>query len=106
MPKYLLIYHGGSGNMPASQAEIDKSMAAWGEWLGSLGDAAVDAGNPVGKSRTVHPTGRVTEGGGSDPAFGYSILSAKDEAEAATMAKGCPHLADGGTIEIAPIIEM
>jgi hypothetical protein len=24
----------------------------------------------------------------------------------AEMAKGCPHLADGGTIEIAPIMEM
>lgn len=106
MPKYLLVYHGATGPMPSSQEEIDKVMAAWGAWFGTLGDAVVDGGNPVGKSITVHPGGKVTNDGGSDPATGYSILSANSEAEVAEMAKGCPHLGDGGRIEIAPIMEM
>ncbi len=106
MPKYLLVYHGAPGPLPSTQEEIDKVMAAWGEWFETMGDAVVDGGNPVGKSITVHPGGKVTADGGPDPATGYSIISADTAEQAAELAKGCPHLADGGTIEIAPIMEM
>ena len=37
MPKYLLSYHGGNPNL--TEAEQESSMAAWGAWLGGLGDA-------------------------------------------------------------------
>lgn len=106
MQKFLLIYHGASGPMPSSQAEIDKVMQAWGAWMESVGDAMVDPGNPVGKSKTIMPDGKVENHGGSDPASGYSIISAKDIDDAVKKAKGCPHLADGGTVEVTPIIEM
>ncbi|MGE0501048.1 MAG: YciI family protein [Rhizobiaceae bacterium] len=105
MTKYLLVYHGG-GQMPASEEEGKKVMQAWMAWFGSLGGAVVDGGNPVGASKTMHPGGKVTDGGGANAATGYSVIEAKDDADIAKKAKGCPHLADGGTIEIAPIMEM
>ena len=46
MAKYLLSYHGGG--MPESEEEGARVMAAWGEWMGSLGESMVDGGNPVG----------------------------------------------------------
>ena len=58
MAKYLFLYHGGTA--PKSDEEAAEVMDAWGNWLGSMGGAAVDGGNPVGKSSTVHPDGSVT----------------------------------------------
>lgn len=104
MAKYLLVYHGGS--TPQSKAEQDKVMQSWRSWFGGLGSAVVDGGNPVGKSTTVAANGSVVGNGGANPASGYSILDAKDEADAIRMAKGCPILAAGGSIELAPIMAM
>lgn len=104
MTNFLLIYHGGT--MPASEEEGQKLMAAWMAWFGTLGDAVVDGGNPVGQSMTVHPGGNVTNDGGPNPTAGYTVLRAQDADAVAALARGCPHLGVGGTIEIAPIIEM
>ena len=51
MAKYLFVYHGGES--PKSDEEAAEVMDAWGNWLGSMGSAVVDGGNPVGKSSTV-----------------------------------------------------
>lgn len=103
MPNFLLVYHGGS--MPETEEESARIMQEWMTWMSALGDAMVDGGNPVGKSKTIHPGGRVADDGGPDPASGYSILRADTIDNAVAKAKGCPHLADG-TIEVAEIIEM
>ena len=97
MANYLLVYHGGS--MPATEAEQQKVMAAWGSWFGGLGAAVVDGGNPVGQSRTIAGNGSVSQGGGANPATGYSVLKADTLDKALEMAKGCPVLKGGGSIE-------
>jgi len=92
------VYKGGGG-MAQTDAEREKVMAAWGQWFGSLGQAIVDGGNPFGASSSVGSDGSV-ESGASTGLTGYSILKADDMAAATTMAKGCPVLSDGGTIEV------
>jgi hypothetical protein len=104
MPKYVLAYHGGS--MPDSEAERAAGMAAWGAWLGSLGDAVVDAGHPTGPSKTIVADGSTRDGGGANPLSGYSLINATDLDTAVTLAKGCPIFAGGGTVEVAEAIEM
>jgi hypothetical protein len=104
MPKYLLVYHGGT--MPSTPEEGEKVMKAWGEWIGATGKALVDVGNPVGMSKTVASNGKVSDGGGSNPTMGYSIIEAKTIDEAAKLSQGCPQLTAGGSIEIAEIIPM
>ena len=104
MAKYLFVYHGGTN--PKSEEEAAEVMDAWGNWLGSMGSAVVDGGNPVGKSSTVHPDGSVTSDGGSNPASGYSLIEASDLDDALAKAKGCPHLQGAGTIEIAETYDM
>ena len=61
MPKYLFVYHGG--DHPDTEEEAKEVMDDWGNWLGSMGAAVIDGGNPVGKSHTVHPDGTVTDDG-------------------------------------------
>jgi hypothetical protein len=103
MAKYLFVYHGGGKPPPA---EAKKVMDAWGAWFGSMGAAVIDGGNPVGQSSTVKPDGSLADGGGANPATGYSLIEASSLQDAHKKAKGCPILAAGGTIEIAEAMDM
>ncbi len=104
MSKYLFIYHGGKH--PQTGEEMAEVLDAWGNWLGSMGAAVIDGGNPVGMSNTVNPDGSVADNGGANPASGYGIIDAADLDEALAKAKGCPILSAGGSVELAPIIDM
>jgi len=104
MAKYLFIYHGGSH--PETEEEVAAVMDAWGNWLGGLGAAVVDGGNPVGKSSTVSPDGSVAGDGGANPVSGYGIFEASDRDDAIAKAKGCPVLQAGGSVELADIVDM
>ena len=102
MSNYIFAYHGGKE--PESPEEGAKGMAKWKTWLGGLGDAVVNPGTPLGKSKTVS-SGGVSDDGGSNPLTGYSIVKADSMEAALEMAKECPFL-DMGTIEVAEVKEM
>jgi hypothetical protein len=104
MAKYLFVYHGGG--MPQDPAEVEAIMQAWGAWFGAMGGAVVDGGNPVGASNTVGSDGSIAEGGGSNPTSGYSVIEASSTENACEMAKGCPIIASGGSVEVAEVIEL
>jgi hypothetical protein len=101
MPKYLFVYHGG--DQPASKEEGERVMAAWTDWIGQVGKAMVDAGNPTGDSRTVAANGSVGTTGGS-AATGYSILEAPDMDSALRAAGMCPQLKANGSVEVSEIM--
>ncbi len=103
MPKFLFVYHGGK--KPETPKEIEEVMAKWGAWLGGMGEAALDPGNPVGMSKTV-TSGSVADNGGANPASGYGIINAADLEQAIALAKGCPILEVDGSVEVAEIMEM
>ena len=104
MAKYLFVYHGG--DHPETEAEVKEVLDAWGAWMGSMGAAVIDGGNPVGKSSTVNSDGSVIDNGGSNPASGYGLFEAPDLDDALAKAKGCPRRAAGGSIEVAQAIDM
>jgi hypothetical protein len=103
MGKYLLAYKGGA--MASTDAEREAAMAAWGQWFGRLGPAVVDAGNPFGPSSTVTNGGSVSDGAASGLS-GYSVLSADSLAAADELAKGCPVLDNGGSVEVYETFEV
>ncbi len=103
MPNYIIAYHGG--NKPESPDEGAKHMAKWKAWVEDLGDAAVNPGTPLGKSKTVSSSG-VSDDGGPDPMSGFSIVKADSMDAALEMAKACPFLETGGTLEVAEVMEM
>lgn len=104
MAKYLFVYHGGKH--PETDAEMAEVMDAWGKWMGDMGAAVVDGGNPVGISTTVNPDGSVVDNGGANPASGYGLFEASDHDDAVAKAKGCPILTAGGSVELAEVIDM
>lgn len=103
MPKFLLAYHGGHNFK--SKEEGMEHMAKWQAWSAGLGDAVIDPGMPVGPSKTVSADG-VTDGGGSNPLSGITVLAADTIEAACEMAKACPHLDVDGTIEVAQAMDM
>jgi hypothetical protein len=104
MAKYLLVYHGGGmAETEEAQAQV---MAAWGKWFEELGGAMVDGGNPIGRTQTIDSSGSVSEGGGANPATGYSIIEADGLEAAVKLAKGCPVLATGGSVEVAETFDV
>ena len=103
MPKFLFGYHGGSA--PESPDDQAKVLAAWMAWNEGHGPDFIDPGEPVGQSNTVSASG-IAPDGGPNPLTGYAIVKADDLAAATAIAKGCPILEDGGTVEVAQIHEM
>jgi len=104
MPQYLFAYHGG--HTPESEEEGKKVMAEWMAWFGSMGEAVVQPGAPLGMSKTVSGSG-VADGGGANPTSGYTVIAADNIEAACEMAKGCPMVVAGnGSVEVAEVVEM
>lgn len=103
MPKFIFAYHGGK--RPDTPQEGEKVMAAWNAWYQGMGDDLLDGGGPAGQSHTVSASG-VAMDGGANPLSGFTVVAAASQSAADEIAKGCPILADGGTVEVAELIEM
>ena len=104
MGKYVFAYRGGEG-MSEDEATQKAHMEAWMGWFGALGDAVVDGGNPFTLSKTVASDGSVSDSGGGGLG-GDSIVTAADLAAAAELAKGCPVLSMGGTVDVYETIDV
>ncbi len=102
MPDFIIAYHGGK--KPESPEEGAKDMAKWKAWIDGLGDAVVNPGTPLGKSKIVSSAG-VSDDGGSNSLTGFSIVKADSMDAALEMAKECPFL-DIGTLEVAEVMKM
>lgn len=103
MADYLLVYHGGS--MPESPEEGAKVMQAWTDWFARIGgDAVKDQGNPTGAVRTIAANGSVTDA--ANGPTGYTVLRADSLEAAVELAKGCPVLAGGASIQVAETVDV
>ena len=107
MTNYMFIYRGGDAEeAKLSPEQMQAFMNRWMEWIGKYMQSGqmLDAGDallPGGK--VVQATGAVTDGPFPETKAlvgGYSVVKAKDYAEAAQIAKGCPVLETGGAVEI------
>ncbi len=97
MSKYLFAYRGGAA--PESDQQREAVMAAWGSWFEQLGSAIVDPGNPFAGSASVGSGGNVG-GSGASGLSGYSVMQADSLTAATELAKGCPALDHGGSVDV------
>ena len=103
MPQFIITYIGG--DKPSSPEEGQKHMAKYKVWLSSLGDSAVSPANPLKNTSTVNPDGTVTSGG-STSMSGYTIIDVDSMDAALSIAKNCPFLDMGGSLEVSELIQM
>ena len=103
MPQYMMTYLGG--DHPSTPEEGQRHFARYMEWLSALGEAAVSPMNPLGNTRCLHPDGTVSDGS-SCAMSGYTILEAESMDAALEMARSCPFLEIGGSLEVAEMMQM
>ena len=102
-PKHLLA-------MPRSAEQARESGERWHAWQQALraADHSVSGAQLEAGGRCVKGPGRtVTEEtfGSDDVMGGYFVLSAASLDEATELAKGCPVLQSGGTVEVRHVME-
>ena len=114
MKEYLLLLRGGKPMTSKTEEEGKAEMQAWGDYMGDLGQNGllvsglplVSGGNLVSANGTLNePVKSAAEG----IVGGYLIVKADSIEQASKIAKGCPHIANEGNIEvreIAPMPEM
>ncbi len=103
MPQYFITYLGG--DKPSSPEEGEQNMSKYRAWLSSLGDSAVSPANPLKDTSTVNSDGTVTTGSITSMS-GFTIIEADSMEAALLIAKACPFLDIGGSLEVSELIEM
>jgi hypothetical protein len=108
MSEFTYLFRGR--NASASPEEMQKHMQKWVAWFKELGASGhlKDPGHPLehtGKTVTG-PQKTVTDGPHAetkDVIGGYVIVDTPDLASATELAKGCPILEVGGSVEVRPV---
>ncbi len=103
MSQYMITYLGG--NQPATPEEGKQHFEKYKLWLSSLGDAAVSPANPLKGTSTVHADGSVTSGG-TTTMSGFTLVETDSMEAALVMAKACPFLEIGGSLEVSELMKM
>jgi len=103
MSQYVIVYLGG--NQPSTPEEGKQHFARYKQWLSSLGESAVSPANPLKDTNTVNSDGSVTNGGASTIS-GYTIIEADSMEVALSIARACPFLDIGGSLEVSELVEM
>ena len=109
--EYMLLFRGAHWDKNLSPEEIQKIMGQWNAWFERL--------SLQGKVKSAHPLereGKLVSGKGrtiADGPFaeskeaigGYFLLELDDFNEALEIAKECPTLEYGVTVEVRPVAE-
>lgn len=116
MSDFILLYRSNPASSAAAFATPEmaqQSMQRWLAWIRELETQGhlKDGGQPLeasgkvvqGKSKAV-VDGPYAES--KDLIGGFSIITAKDLAQASELAKGCPILDGDGSVEVRPVRSM
>jgi hypothetical protein len=110
MSEFIYLYRGGS--RPESPSEGEKVMQRWIAWFQELGAKGhlKERGQPLdGEGKVVRKQRTITDGPyaeSKDVVGGFSIIEAKDLAQAAELAGGCPIFDRDGIVEVRPVMQM
>lgn len=110
MKDFLYLFRGG--NAGTTPEDRERSLQRWGAWIEQLSKAGKSKGGyPLERGgKVVSGTNKLVTDGpfpeSKEVVGGYFIVSAKDLAEAVELSKGCPIYAEGGAVEVRPIMEI
>ncbi|GAA4341236.1 YciI family protein [Flaviaesturariibacter amylovorans] len=109
MKNFMLLFRGGSDAVTLSPEDQQQQMQKWFDWVGALQAKGIYAGGealmPTGK--TVHKDHLVTDGPYAESkelVGGYFLVKAESLEAATEIAKDCPDLPLGGTVEVRDVV--
>jgi hypothetical protein len=96
-----------------SSERAQKSLAVWLSWVREL----EQSGHLKHPGQPLARTGKVVRGGAQaepivsdgpyaeakDLVLGFMVIQARDLEQASALAKGCPIVAGGGSVEVRPV---
>jgi hypothetical protein len=111
MNEYLYLYRGGQQQPARTPEQMQQTMQKWMAWMKDLADRGhvKEMGHPLeatGKLVKAHHA--VTDGPfaeAKDLVGGYTLVTARDLAQAAELTSGCPIFEAGGSVEVRPIMK-
>jgi hypothetical protein len=112
MKSYMLLFWAPNHLLAASRSPEQASASGerWHAWAERLKEAghSVTGAQLEAAGRCVREAQNIVEEGAFDSDHlmgGYFIVSASSLEQATELAKGCPILQNGGTVEVRPIME-
>lgn len=108
MSAFVFIYHGPAPK--GSPEQLQQSMQKWNAWMNDL----VEKGHIIDQGHPLERTGKIVKGSqkmvtdgpfaeSKDAIGGYSLIEAKDLAQAVELSKNCPILLREGAVEVRPV---
>ena len=92
-------------NQPTDEEEGAKHFQKYREWLGSLGDALISSANPLKDTNVITPDRNVASGSTTEIS-GFTVIQADTMQIAVELARSCPFLEIGGTLEVSEMMRM
>ncbi|HYV97597.1 MAG TPA: YciI family protein [Gemmatimonadaceae bacterium] len=116
MADFVYLYRNAQPNRDAAMATPEQRQKVMERWMSWFRDLEAK-GHIKSMGQPLDPTGKVVRGNAktiTDGPFveakdiigGFSIVVANDAAHAAELAKGCPALDMGGSVEVRPVMQM
>ncbi len=112
MEEFLMVFRSaGMGDFKPAPEQMQAIEKQWADWFSSLAAQGIYAGGsrPAMEGKTITPGNIVTDGPYAEVKeilMGTSIIKANSIDEAVEIAKGCPILLAGGSVEVRPLIIM
>ncbi|MBV9129801.1 MAG: hypothetical protein JO298_05370, partial [Verrucomicrobia bacterium] len=110
--EYMLLFRGTHWDKSLSPEELQNVMGQWAEWLDRLNQQGkIKSANPLldeGKIVSWKKSQTVADGPfaeSKEAIGGYFLLQKSDLDEALEIAKRCPALKYGVTVEVRPVAE-
>jgi hypothetical protein len=110
MSEFTFLYRDRGSDPSASPEQMQKVLQTWVAWFKDLSAKGhiKSPGHPLertgkvvkGQQKNVHD-GPYAEA--KDVIGGYTLIEAKDLAQAVEISKGCPILDAGGSVEVRPV---
>ncbi|MBI3725559.1 hypothetical protein HY251_16645 [bacterium] len=111
MPSYMFLFRAPKtaltmARSPESARESGERWHSWGEALRESGHLTDGGQLQPGGQCVRGAEKKITEGafGDDHQVGGYFLVKAASLAEATELAKGCPVLPNGGTVEVRPLV--
>lgn len=103
LPRYVLFLYDAPDEAALTSAEMDRRVEEYGSWARGVAETGADiSGEKLGPERRVLGQGLAST---ASALGGYFVVSGRDYDAALALARSCPHLLHGGTIEVRLIEE-
>jgi hypothetical protein len=113
MKEFMLVFRNAQSGAPRlSPEQLQEITKPWQDWIGGIAaqNKLVERGNRLDyEGATVHAGNVVTDGPYAEIKeilLGYTIVKTDAIADAIEIAKGCPVLNFGGTVEVRTVVQM